>query len=764
MACSRIRIPLLQTWAVSRQLVNITAKKDKNYFSSSSCFQKRKKEVKQKSLSQLIVPVPIAPNPDDINAGAEIAGMLPKEDLLRLLNQFQQSEEIKLLAAENGLDAHLFHQAFLSFRRFCIDGDAMPTELHIVISDILAEADHVHSLFPYYYEHARKVFPHLDCVEDLKKISDLTIPASWYPEARAMNRQFIFHAGPTNSGKTYHAMQRFLTADSGIYCGPLKLLASEVYQKSNELGTPCDLVTGEERKRVNPNGDLAKHVACTVEMASISDPYDVAVIDEIQMVRDSGRGWAWTRAILGIQAKEVHVCGEGAAIDILSELAFTCGESIEVRRYKRLTEMSVEDQALRSIDRVRPGDCIVCFNKQDIYWVCRQVEALGREVAVIYGSLPPGAKLAQAAKFNDPNHPCKVLVATDAIGMGLNLNIGRVIFFSLLKPTVNEKGEKEIDLISPSQALQIAGRAGRYGTQFSHGYVTTYKPEDLPTLNKLLSTTVEPIVQAGLHPTAEQIEMYAYHLPQATLSNLMDIFIRLCTVDDSLYFLCNIDDFKFLAEMIEHIPLPLRARYVFCCAPINRKVPFVCTMFLKFARQYSRNEAMTFDWLCRQIGWPISPPSTIQDLVHLEAVFDVLDLYLWLSYRFPDLFPSSDMVRDMQKELDEVIQKGVQALTRLVHQSTSTVSSEDTDSVVAWTKKRRDIIPEDVQPAALGRLSQRLMEQGLLTPRLLAQLQEEWKQQQLVATTEREVEQESALKKRSKQYRFIRPGVHGKTK
>ena len=191
-----------------------------------------------------------------------------------------------------------------------------------------------------------------------------------------------------------------------------------------------------------------------------------------------------------------------------------------------------------------------------------------------------------------------------------------------------------MDTISTSQALQIAGRAGRYGTQFSTGYVTTLKKEDLPTLKRILSQHPEPINQVGLHPTAEQIELYAYHLPHANLSNLIDIFVNLSTVDDSLYFICNINDFKFLADMIQHVPLPLRARYVFCCAPINRKIPFVCSMFLKFSRQYSRNEALTFDWLGRQIGWPFACPNTLLDLVHLESVFDVLDLYLWLSYRF----------------------------------------------------------------------------------------------------------------------------------
>lgn len=303
-------------------------------------------------------------------------------------------------------------------------------------------------------------------------------------------------------------------------------------------------------------------------------------------------------------------------------------------------------------------------------------------MAVIYGGLPPGTKLAQAAKFNDVNNSCKVMVATDAIGMGLNLSIRRIIFYSLIKPSVNEKGEKEMDVISVSQALQIAGRAGRYGTQWEHGFVTTYKSEDLSTLKSLLIQSPEPLTQAGLHPTADQIELYAYHLPNSTLSNLMDIFVSLSTVDDSLYFMCNTEDFKFLAEMIQHVPLPLRARYVFCCAPINRKIPFVCSMFLKYARQFSRNEPMSFDWLMSHSGWPYSLPKTIIDLVHLEAVFDVMDLYLWLSYRFMDLFPDAALVRDTQKELDELIQQGVFQITRLLKNTDNmtTVNSQDEDA------------------------------------------------------------------------------------
>lgn len=142
--------------------------------------------------------------------------------------------------------------------------------------------------------------------------------------------------------------------------------------------------------------------------------------------------------------------------------------------------------------------------------------------------------------------------------------------------------------------------------------------------------------------------------------------MTLSTVDNNNYFLCNLEDFKFLANMIEHIPLALKTRYALCCAPINRKQPFVCTMFLKLARQISRGEPLTHDWVWRQLGWPLQMPTNVTDLMHLEAVHDVLDLYLWLTYRFVDLFPDVDHIRDMQNELDDVIQTGVKNLTQLL--------------------------------------------------------------------------------------------------
>ncbi|XP_071605132.1 ATP-dependent RNA helicase SUPV3L1, mitochondrial isoform X3 [Heliangelus exortis] len=503
-------------------------------------------------------------------------------------------------------------------------------------------------------------------------------------------------------------------------------------------------------------------------MCSTNTPYEVAVIDEIQMIRDPARGWAWTRALLGLCAEEIHVCGEPAAIDLVTELMYTTGEEVEVRNYKRLTPLTVLDYALESLDNLQPGDCIVCFSKNDIYSVSRQIEARGLECAVIYGSLPPGTKLEQAKKFNDPDDPCKILVATDAIGMGLNLCIKRIIFNSIVKPTVNEKGEKEIDSITTSQALQIAGRAGRYGSSFKQGEVTTMHRDDLVQLKEILNDSVPPVKAAGLHPTPEQIEMFAYHLPDATLSNLIDIFVSLSQVD-GLYFVCNIDDFKFLADMIQHIPLNLRSRYVFCTAPLNRKEPFVCTTLLKFARQFSRNEPLTFDWLCRHTKWPLAPPKNIKELVHLEAVHDVFDLYLWLSYRFMDMFPDAVLVRDIQKKLDDIIQIGVCNITRLIRASQSaaapgTAEVVSEDFPLSRTKRDARVVSdrhgarstealsiavgvpgerrvknlkayrsaarqEDLKSHGRGSLANRLLREGLLTQEMLRQLESEWQNQ-----------------------------------
>lgn len=599
--------------------------------------------------------------------GEEISGKkLDKHQMMEKVNKFYQLQPIRELAKSQHIDDKLFMKVFISFRRFCFKSVSLPPELYITFCDIIDGHRHLTDLWPFFLSHAREVFPHLECHEELRKISDLGLPHSWYPQARAKTRKIYFHSGPTNSGKTYHAMKRFLQSKSGIYCGPLKLLAVEIYHKANANKVPCDLVTGEERKLANKDGEtVSSHVSCTVEMSRITEDVEVAVIDEIQMLRDPQRGWAWTRALLGIPADEIHLCGEEAAIDLVKKILMPTGDIIEVIHYKRLTPLVIEDKPLKDLQNVRRGDCIVCFTKDSIYQVSMVLERMGHEVAVVYGTLPPGAKLAQCRKFNKLEN-CSVMVATDAIGMGLNLSIGRIIFHSLMKTTSDEQGNRSQEYLTTSQCLQIAGRAGRYRTAHETGYVTTLNPEDLNVLREIMSKGVPPIEKAGLHPTAEQIELFAYHLPHLTLCDLLDLFIDLCEFDSSAYFMCDMDNFKVLASTIEHISVPLKARFLFCCAPINVKFPFLVAMFTKFVRQYSICEPVTGEWIKRTISWPCPPPKNIEDLTQLEAVFDVCDLYLWLSYRFPDIFCEPHEVRHLQVELEKLIHNGVTNIVGLI--------------------------------------------------------------------------------------------------
>ena len=259
-------------------------------------------------------------------------------------------------------------------------------------------------------------------LENHVELVDLRYPSEWYPKARTTQREIHLHVGPTNSGKTYHALKRLEQAEVGVYAGPLRLLAQEVYSRMNNSGKRCILLTGEERR--SPDEELkAALISCTVEMMPVSSLLDVAVIDEIQMIGNPDRGWAWTQAFLGVNAKEVHLCGEERAVPLIKELTAFVGDRLHIHKYKRLSPLEVMWQSLDgNLKQLRKGDCIVSFSIMGIHSMKKAVEKMtGRKVAIVYGSLPPETRAQQARLFNDPNNDYDFLVASDAIGMGLNL-------------------------------------------------------------------------------------------------------------------------------------------------------------------------------------------------------------------------------------------------------------------------------------------------------------------------------------------------------
>lgn len=149
----------------------------------------------------------------------------------------------------------------------------------------------------------------------------------------------ILSAHRYTTGKTYHALQRLLAAKpelgGGLYCGPLRLLALEVYDQLNKAGVYCDLITGQEQRRM----PFSTHISCTVEVVPVNIQYDVAIIDEIQMINDDNRGFAWTRAVLGLCAREIHVAGGLEAAPLVRAMAQRTGDDFEVRTYDRLSKL-----------------------------------------------------------------------------------------------------------------------------------------------------------------------------------------------------------------------------------------------------------------------------------------------------------------------------------------------------------------------------------------------------------------------------------------
>ena len=295
--------------------------------------------------------------------------------------------------------------------------------------------------------------------DDIKEII-LDNPINEYEKARAMKRHFYLHVGETNTGKTYASIERLMEAESGVYLAPLRLLALEIQDKLNSENIACSLLTGEEENILS----YAYHVSSTIEKLQLETPYDICVIDEAQMIADKQRGWAWTRAILGVLSPEVHICMAPEALDIVIKLIKDCKDTYEIIEHKRDTKLIFEDKPFDLNKDVKKGDALVVFGKRKALAVSAQLLNNNIKTSIIYGSLPYSTRKKQFERFLDGE--TEVIVCTDAIGMGVNLPIKRIVFLETRK-----YDGVSLRKLNVSEIKQIAGRAGRRGI-YDTGYVT----------------------------------------------------------------------------------------------------------------------------------------------------------------------------------------------------------------------------------------------------------------------------------------------------
>ena len=382
-----------------------------------------------------------------------------------------------------------------------------------------------------------------------------------YPLARRMKRHFILHVGPTNSGKTYDALEALKRSKKGIYLAPLRLLAFEIYDRLNEAGVPCSMITGEEEIIL----DNATHYSATIETASTSEIYDVAVIDEGQMIGEEQRGGAWTRAILGICADEVHVCSDESCVELIKAIIEECGDTWEVKNNQRQVPLEFDRERFVFPRSVKDKDALIVFSKQSVIAVAAELQRNGIRASMIYGSLPYDVRMNEVRRFVEGE--TQVVVATDAIGMGLNLPIKRIVFLETRKFDGHTKRPLNV-----SEIKQIAGRAGRRGI-FETGYYT--------------SEYREKAIKRAVEGSVETISYARMGIPESIIyldMPLSEILKRWADVEfTSLYEKADLEEDISLCKKLEKTVKDKKLIYDFIMIGFRTSKPFLTDLLLKFA-------------------------------------------------------------------------------------------------------------------------------------------------------------------------------------
>ena len=262
--------------------------------------------------------------------------------------------------------------------------------------------------------------------------------------------------GPTNTGKTYLAFEKLFSYSSGIFGFPLRLLARENYDKAvKKIGiNNVALITGEEK--IVPKE--AKYFFCTVESMPTQKSVDCVVIDEVQLSCDYERGHIFTDRILNLRGiHETILLGSLTIKNILTKLF----PNIKIKYQERFSNLSFTSS--QNISKLKPRSAIIAFNINKVYEIAENIRTHKGGAAVVLGSLSPRTRNAQVDIYE--NKKVDYLVATDAIGMGLNLNINHVCFTAL------EKFDGRYNRnLNPSEIGQIAGRAGRFQNNGTFSY------------------------------------------------------------------------------------------------------------------------------------------------------------------------------------------------------------------------------------------------------------------------------------------------------
>lgn len=451
-------------------------------------------------------------------------------------------------------------------------------------------------------------------------------PELEFEEVRQMQRHFILHIGPTNSGKTFRSLERLKLAKNGVYLGPLRLLALEVYEQMCSYQVPCTMLTGQECIET----EESRVTASTVEMADFDESYDIAVIDEAQMVVDPDRGHSWTKAILGIRAPEIHICMSPAAEQAIIHLIELCGDDYEIQRYERKTALVCEKEPFVFPDDVQKGDALIVFSKKSVLDVAGRLEEQGIDASVIYGSLPPEIRRRQMHLFN--RGKTKVVVATDAIGMGLNLPVRRIVFLQAEK--YDGVGRRPLNV---SEIKQISGRAGRFGI-YDCGYVNAMGADELEYIRERYQADELPISEVNLGFPQILLDI------DAPLDEILKIWHDVTPSEP--FVKENIDEALFLYDQARRCKAMIdgfdnkHILYRMITCPIDIKDRKVVELWLDYCTTYTADVSLER---------PVLRPKKKDGIMQYETYYKQLDLYYQFSHRMQKVIDEEWLERERGK-------------------------------------------------------------------------------------------------------------------
>jgi len=491
-------------------------------------------------------------------------------------------------------------------------------------------------------------------VNELDTLDDLNVELAFqgYPDsfkiARRAQRKVTLFVGPPNSGKTHHAFERLATAERGAYLAPLRLLALEGRDRLMARGVPCSLRTGEESVPV----EGARVVSSTIEMMGSSELIDVAVIDEAQMIFDPWRGWAWTQAIVGAPARELLIICSAYAVPAIENLLGLCGERCEVRRFERMQEVQLMPAAT-PIASLKLGDAVVAFSRREVLMLRDQVASHGKTVSVIYGALPPEVRRREAERF--ANGETQVMVATDAIGMGLNLPIRRVLFSTLTK--FDGEADRTLD---ESEVHQIAGRAGRFGIHEEGfaGVLAEAEPGAGRTLRDLMARQPKAPrhFKAPVAPNWWHIETISGKLGKRKLREVLGVFVEQLALDNAHFAVAELTQMLDIAAQLDEraAPLSLRERFIYAQAPVDTRTDSLMQAFLGWTERHAWDG---------QAGEPafLYEVDERSRLDRMEQALRGCTLWLWLDQRFPGVYGYVEEVVALRERLNDGIASQLRA-------------------------------------------------------------------------------------------------------